>query len=168
LLQRIQTGATVAALTLSTASFVWNVSRPAAAILLVVTVLVLVATFANKTPYLHRLPGVGSPTVDVNFNQKPMPGGPPEHIMIEVGLYVSTRLEDATLNFLVPEDINFWNSDYAGNNHGQGRLMLPTNEPLTPGIEWSKYWADKADLRFGAGLSYFVLVVKPPASSTCG
>jgi hypothetical protein len=159
---RIQTGATAAALTLSSAAFVADSYGGLAALLLVLTFLIGIATFANKLPLLHLLPGVGAPRVTAVFGQMSAPRGGPQHVMIRIGLSVSTRLEDATLNFLVPEDIEFWNADFEGLPSGEGRLMLPTNEPLTTGVEWSDYWADKTDLRFGSGLMTFVLSVTEP------
>lgn len=66
------------------------------------------------------------------------------------------------LNFLVPADIFFFNTDYDGMPSGKGRLMLPTDEPLTPGVKLSSYWADNVDLRRGSGLMGFVLSVHEP------
>jgi hypothetical protein len=42
--------------------------------------------------------------------------------------------------------------------------MLPTDEPPNPGIEFSNYWADNVELRFGSGLMNFVLRVTQPGS----
>jgi hypothetical protein len=157
---RIQTGATAAALTLSSAAFVSDSYRWLAASLLVLTPLIGVATFANKLPLLHLLPGVGAPQVSASFTQDESPrvGG----VLIRVGLMVSTRLEDATLNFLVPAHVEFWNSDDEGFPSDKGRLMLPTSEPLNPGVEFSNYWADKTDLRYGSGLMTFTLKPEKP------
>jgi hypothetical protein len=161
---RIQTGATAAALTLSSAAFVADSHRCLAAVLLVVTFLIGIATFANKLPVLHTLPGVGSPDLEATFAQEASPSGASNEVMIRIGLKVPTRIEDAVLNFLVPVDIEFWNSDFEGKPSGKGRLMLPTDEPLNPGIEFSNYWADNVELRFGSGLMNFVLRVTQPRS----
>lgn len=160
---RIQTGATAAALTLSAAAFAADWHRVLAGGLLGLTFLILVATFANKLPLLHLLPLVGAPRVTATFAQVPRPGDTPYEVLLRIGLSVSKRLDDAVLNFLYPADIpEAWNSDLAGGASGKGRLMLPTSEPLTPGIELSNYWADNVDLRHGSGLMGFVLIVGKP------
>jgi hypothetical protein len=38
--------------------------------------------------------------------------------------------------------------------------MLPTREPITPGIELYEQWYDKVDFRRGPGLINFVLIVE--------
>jgi hypothetical protein len=42
--------------------------------------------------------------------------------------------------------------------------MLPTREPITPGIELYQQWFDKVDFRRGPGLISFVLIVERPRS----
>jgi hypothetical protein len=113
---------------------------------------------------LHTLPGVGSPDLEATFAQEASPSGASDEVMIRIGLKVPTRIDDAVLNFLVPVDIEFWNSDFEGKPSDKGRLMLPTDEPLNPGIEFSNYWADNVELRFGSGLMNFVLRVTQPGS----
>jgi hypothetical protein len=148
---------------LSAAAFAADWCRPLTSALLGLTVLILIATFANKLPLLHLLPLVGAPRVIATFEQLPRPSGAPHEILLRIGLYVPTRLEDAVLNFLFPDDIpDCFNADWDGQPSGKGRLMLPTNELLTPGIELSKYWAHNVDLRHGAGLIGFVLIVGRP------
>jgi hypothetical protein len=137
---RIQTGATTAALTLSAAAFAVDWCRLLGGGLLGLTVLILVATFANKLPLLHLVPLVGAPRVSATFTQLARPSGAPHEILLRIGHYVPARLDDAVLNFLFPADIpDFWNADWDGQATGKGRLMLPTDEPLTPGIELSNY-----------------------------
>ena len=94
----------------------------------------------------------------------PSPSGAANEVMIRIGLRLPTRIEDAVLNFLVPVGIDFWNSDFEGKPSDKGRLMLPTDEPLNPDIEFSNYWADNVELRFGSGLMNFVLKVTQPES----
>jgi hypothetical protein len=76
---------------------------------------------------------------------------------MQIGIASPTRLEDAGLNFLVPEDIPLQLADHNAMPLNLGALMPPTNEPVTPGVEWSHYWAGHVDLRIDSTLIYFVV-----------
>jgi len=156
---RIQTGATAAALALAVAALSGGGIRLT---MLIVSGLILAATFANKISILERLPGVGAPRISAKFERPHSPQSYKGEVFLHIGVDVSTRLEDGVIRFYVPEGMEFWNADERGLPSEKGRLMLPTREPITPGIELYQQWFDKVDFRRGPGLISFILIVEEP------
>jgi hypothetical protein len=159
---RLSVGVAAASLSLAIAALALTVRFPlGVAIFVVVTAMIIVLTLAPKLPLLHELPRVGAPHLKATCDRvlSPAPqarlrGG---QMLMQIGIASPTRLEDAGLNFLVPEDIPLQLADHNAMPLNLGALMPPTNEPVTPGVEWSHYWAGHVDLRIDSTLIYFVV-----------
>ena len=111
----------------------------------ILTVVLLVATFAALLPGLHKLPGVGAPRLTAGFSANGSPDaviriprrrdafeGSIRSILIRVGITSHSRadVESALLNFCVPVGLGLQICDHRGQSLDQGKLMPPTQEAL--------------------------------------
>jgi hypothetical protein len=159
---RLSVGIAAASLSLAAAALALTAKFPAGvAVFVVLTAVIILLTLAPKLPLLHELPWVGAPQLTATADrvlsvppQARLRGG---QMLLQVGIESPTRLQDASVNFLVPEDIPMQLSDHNAAPLSFGVVMPPTNEPVTPDVEWSHYWAGHPDLREGSTLVYFIL-----------
>jgi hypothetical protein len=155
-------------------------------IFIALSALFLVATVANRLPWLHAMPLVGAPTVavalkldgrsDLNVGIRRLPAVtlPPEireagggsgtpafearTAHLEIGVSNSSRsaIPSAIVTFMHPEGLPHAETDPHGRELAYGRWMPPTNEALGDSA-WADYWVWPGDLRAASLLFYFKL-----------
>jgi hypothetical protein len=128
-------------------------NEPAIAVIFgLTTALIVLAAFAPRLPYVHRLPLVGAPRLlaaatldgrsDLRVTKRE---GTTRSALLQISLTNQTRwttLENVWVNLLVPEPVLASCCDDTGTVIERGKWMPPTAHRLGD-HEWALYWADR-------------------------
>jgi hypothetical protein len=157
---RLQTGFTLAGLALTAAVFAQG-CPPLAAFFVVLTVLICVATMADRLPWLHTLPGIGAPGLESAFTlegrsklevRMPPPyfGHPPSgSALLVVGVKVAARVNvDAFVTVVFSAGLHPYRSDKEG-RRVEGKWGSPTGELADEQGRRAPYWHTEMKLRGG-------------------
>ncbi|MGH8572029.1 MAG: hypothetical protein ACREX8_05570 [Gammaproteobacteria bacterium] len=153
------TGATTAGLPLTGAAIAAASGRPGLMwVLIALSGLVLLGTFANRIRGLHALPLIGAPKPTVTFrvngskdlivrlpHPKPDDLPPSRTAQIEVGVTNPAvgRLDGAAVNFLLPMGLVRRKTDANGTTREEGgQWMAPTPEPIGSHPGPYDYWSE--------------------------
>ncbi|HWW66464.1 MAG TPA: hypothetical protein VNY83_00640 [Solirubrobacterales bacterium] len=151
---RIEAGAAIAALFLALGAISLNQgwSTAISIVFFAFAGLAILGAFANRLPWLHRLPGIGDPrlsatlSVDGRSNLTVrVPRGEARHALIHVGIKNASRLDvqPAHVNFLMTERIKRYKCNHNGVPSTEGFWMRPTLERIGSDDQspYKDYWA---------------------------
>lgn len=191
MLGRAQVGIGLAGLAL-TAAVLANCSL-LTGFFIALSALFLVATAANRLPWLHTWPLVGAPRVavalklegraDLKASIRRLPPVPiPDEIReaigssgepafeartahLEIGINNTSRsaIPGAIVTFMHPEGLPHGETDPHGRDLAHGKWMPPTDEALGDSA-WADYWVWRGDLPAASLLFYFKLTFATPGT----